>query len=59
MKQAQEIIFVRKTQKQNHPNKLFNQSTVIQVNSQKHVGIFFDKQIYFKEHLPNIYNKAK
>ena len=27
MKQAQEIIFVRKTQKQNHPNKLFNQST--------------------------------
>ena len=33
MKQAQEIIFVRKTQKQNHPNKLFNQSTVIQVNS--------------------------
>ena len=51
MKQAQEIIFARKTQKQNHPNKLFNQSTVIQVNSQKHVGIFFDKQIYFKEHL--------
>lgn len=59
MKQAQEIIFVRKTQKQNHPNKLFNQSTVIQGNSRKHVGIFFDKQIYFNKHLPSIYNKAE
>ena len=40
IKHAQEVIFSRKTIKQNHPNKHFNQNPVVRTNFQKHLGIF-------------------
>ena len=57
-RQAQEIIFSPKVQKQGHPSIFFNQSLVIQENSQKHLGILLDTKLDFKEYLPNISNKA-
>ena len=57
-KQAQEVVFSRKTHKQDHPTIFFNQVPVLQVNSQKHLGLILDTQLSFKEHLKNILNKA-
>ena len=41
-KQAQEIIFSRKTKKISHPSLRFNSSIVSQSPYQKHLGIFLD-----------------
>ena len=50
-KQAQEIIFSRKTKKISHPSLLFHNSIVSQTPSQKHLGIFLEAQLTFEEHL--------
>ena len=50
-KQAQEIIFSRKTTKNSHPLLRFNNSIVSQSPYQKHLGIFLDAQLTFEEHL--------
>ena len=50
-KQAQEIIFSRKTEKNFHPSLRFNNSIVSQSLSQKHLGIFLDARVTFEEHL--------
>ena len=50
-KQAQEIIFSRKTKKISHPLLRFNNSIVSQSPYQKHLGIFLDAQLTFEEHL--------
>ena len=38
-KQAQEVIFSRKTKKLNHSNLTFSKSTVSQSTYQKHLGV--------------------
>ena len=53
-KQAQEIIFSRKTKKIFHPSLRFNNSIVSQSPYQKHLGIFFDARLNFEEHLKAI-----
>ena len=50
-KQAQEVIFSRKTKKINHPPLTFSKSTVSQSTSQKHLGVILDASLSFDEHL--------
>ena len=57
-KQAQEIIFIRKTKKVSHPSLRFNKSIVSQSPYQKHLGIFLDAKLTFEEHLKVITTKA-
>ena len=53
-KQAQEITFSRKIQENFHPPFYFNNIKVEQTALQKHLGIFLDPKLDFKEHLKNI-----
>ena len=59
-KQAQEVIFSRKINKVHHPPLLFNNSTIQQISSQKHLGIHLNEELTFKNHINekiNIANK--
>ena len=56
-KQAQELIFSRKIQKTCHPSIYFNDKSVKQAPSQKHLGLILDTNLNFLEHLNNILNK--
>ena len=57
-KQVQEVIFSRKIQKTCHPSVYFNNNSVKQVPSQKHLGMILDSKLNFQEHLQNILNKV-
>ena len=57
-KQAQEIIFSRKTKIVSHPSLRFNNSIVSQSPYQKHLGIFLDAQLTFEEHLKVVTTKV-
>ena len=57
-KQAQEVIFSRKTKKLNHPPLTFSKSTVIQSTYQKHLGVILDVSLSFDEHLISIQSKT-
>ena len=57
-KQAQEIIFSRKTKKISHPSLRFNNSIVSQTPYQKQLGIFLDARLTFEEHLKVITTKV-
>ena len=57
-KQAQEIIFSRKIQKACLPSIYFNNKSVKQVPSQKHLGMILDTKLNFQEHLKNVLNKV-
>ena len=57
-KQAQEVIFSRKINKVYHLIVLFNNSTVQQISSQKHLGIHLDEELTFKHHINKKINKA-
>ena len=57
-KQAQEVTFSRKIQKTCHPSIYFNNKSVKQVPSQKHLGLILDNKLNFQEHLVNILNKV-
>ena len=50
-KQAQEIIFSRKTSQRNHPGLMFNNSIVNVTTIHKHLGMIFDSKLSFDEHL--------
>ena len=51
---AQEVIFSRKLEITNHNQFYFNHTSVKQVSSQKHLGMYLDTKLNFKEHLNNI-----
>ena len=57
-KQVQEVIFSPKIQKTCHPSIYFNNKSVKQVPSQKHLGLILDNKLNFQEHLQNILNKV-
>ena len=57
-KQAQEVFFSRKIQKTGHPSIYFNNKSVKQVPSQKHLGLILDNKLNFQENLKNILNKV-
>ena len=57
-KQAQEVIFSRKTAKSNHPDLLFNQSQVQKSDAQKHLGVILDDKLNFNQHVKLAIEKA-
>ena len=57
-KQAQEVMFSRKLQKTNHNQVYFNQNSVKQVPSQKHLGMYLDTKLNFQERLNNVLSKV-
>ena len=54
-KQAQKVIFSRKTKKLPPPSLVFNNNNVLQTSSQKHLGVTLDVSL---EHLNNVLNKV-
>ena len=56
-KQAQQVIFSRKSKKISHPPLFFNNIQVSQSSSQKHLGIILDEQLTFCEHLKMLTSK--
>ena len=50
-KQAQEVIFSRKSKAISHPPLVFNNNNVMQTTSQKHLGIILDTRLSFEKHL--------
>ena len=57
-KQSQEVIFSRKIKKMPHPSLVFNNNNVLQISSQKDLGVTLDVKLTFGEHLSNILNKV-
>ena len=45
-KQAQEVIFSRKTQRVIHPPATFNNVAVVRSSCQKHLGIYLDDKFF-------------
>ena len=50
-KQAHEVIFSRKAKEIYHPPLVFNNTSVSQSSSQKHLGVIHDSKLIFDEHL--------
>ena len=57
-KQAQEIVFSRKVNKDYHTPLAFNNNNVPETDSQKHLGIILDNHLSFPNHLKTILNKV-
>ena len=57
-KQAQEVVFSCKLQKSTHPTLSFNNNTVTQSVTQRHLGMFLDTKLDFQGHLKSIFNKV-
>ena len=55
-KQAQEVIFSRKSKRSTHSPLVFN--NVFQTFSQKHLGVILDFKLTFEEHLNNVLAKV-
>ena len=56
-KQAQEIIFSRKTTTRIHPKIFFKNIPVSQADSQKHLGLHLDLKLSFDIHIKTILTK--
>ena len=57
-KQAQEVIFSRKTSIQSHTVLTFDNSPVIKTTQHKHLGLILDEKLNFNEHLKEKMSKA-
>ena len=57
-KPAQEIIFSRKTNKDNHSDIFYKTNPIKQTSSLKHLGIVLDERLNFKTHIQNKISKA-
>ena len=57
-KQAQEIIFRRKTTKKAHPKIFFNNIPVSKVDSQKHLGLHLGSKLSFEIHIKTVLTKV-
>ena len=53
-KQAQDVIFIRKSKATSHPPLVFNNNNVIQAASHKHLGIILDTRLSFEKHLETV-----
>ena len=58
-KQAQELLFGRKTSSKPYPSLNFNDNPVHQVQLQKHLGLFLDPKLSFDEHIQCILFKTR
>ena len=56
-KQAQEIIFSRKTSQRNHRGLMFNNSIVNVTSIHKHLDMIFDSKLRLEEHLKSVLKK--
>ena len=56
-KQAHEVIFSHKAKEIYHPPLVFNNTSVSQSSSQKHLGVILDSKLIFDEHLKMVYLK--
>ena len=50
-KQAQEVIFLQKASRVDHPVVTFNNSTVAPTPCRKHLGLHLDKKLNFSHHI--------
>ena len=57
-KQTQEGILSRRLQKSNYPSITFNGTSITQSEIQKHLGMFLDSKLHFKEHIQNVFNRV-
>ena len=57
-KQAQEVIFSRKTNKISHPTTTFNTVPVARTSCQKHLGLHLDEKLNFSQHINIKISKA-
>ena len=57
-KQAQEVIFSRKLKKVTHPPLVFNNASVSQCKSQKHLGTILDSKLTFEDHYEMVLSKT-
>ena len=57
-KQVQEVIFSRTIKKTSHPLS-FNNNSIEEVQFQKHLGVYLDDKLDFREHLQNIFKKVR
>ena len=58
-KQAQEVIFSRKTNKINHPNTTFNTILLAHTPYEKHIGLYLDEKLNFNHHINVKVSKAR
>ena len=58
-KQAQEVIFSRKTVKPFHPHVFFNEVPVESSVSQKHLGLHQDQKLEFSKHINEKISKTQ
>ena len=56
-KQAERVIFSRKSKAISHPPLVLNNNNVIQTISQKHPGIILDTRLSFEKHLETLIYK--
>ena len=57
-KQAQEVIFSRKSTKKIHPKIFFNNIPVMKTDIQKHLDLHLDSKLTFDIHIETILSKA-
>ena len=57
-KQAQEVIFSRKTIKISHPSIIFNTVSVARTTCQKHLGLYLDEKLSLYDHINANISKA-
>ena len=58
LKQAQEVIFTCKLQKKDYPPLYFNDSSVKETCTQKHLGMLLDFRLDFQEHWKSLLKKV-
>ena len=57
-KQAQNVIFSTKLQMSTHPKLSFNNNTVTESVTQKHLGMLLNTKLDFQEHLKSLLKKV-
>ena len=57
-KAAQEVLFPRKSQIQNHPTLSLNNIQVERSTYHKHLGVILDEKLNFKEHINSAISKV-
>ena len=57
-KQAQEVIFSRKSKKTDHPTLHFSHAPIAHTNCHKHLGMYLDEKLNFLQHIKEKTSKA-
>ena len=58
LKQASELLFSRKRINENHPNLMFNNTSVNKVSKRKHLGVILDNKLSFNDHIEHAIGKS-